>query len=152
MPYNPYSYPGYPHNIQSGTSDITGVSWVSTIDEVKSSHIPFGKQIFMDKNSNLFYVKDYTGSIKAFKFEECELPSTNPENFVTKAEFDQLKEKYEHLVATYSAPAAIQPAQPNADLSANAAVQWNPGASQAAVLQSDCINGNDPITAQQPIG
>ena len=154
MPYNPYS-PSYPYNIQSGTTDLQGVTWVNSLIEVEATRVPYGKQIFMDRNNPYFYVKDYTGVIKCFKFEEVPLPSQNPDNYVTKEEFDQLRMQYEQLVSTVSATTATQPAepaQPYVDHAADVAVPGDTGASQAGVLQQGSPDGAVTITAQQPLG
>lgn len=150
MAYNPFGYPGYAQNIQSGTTDIQGVTWVSSIDEVKPATVPFGKQIFMDRNNDIFYVKDSMGSIKAFSFKEIPIPSNNPADFVTKNEFARLEEKIEQLIATTSAATATQQPQPNADYAADATVQWDAGASQTTVLQPDCVNGTNQVAVEQP--
>lgn len=154
MAYNPYSYPGYTQNISSGTTDLMSVPWVSSIQEVESTRVPYGKQLFMDRNHDYFYVKDYTGLIKCYRFEEAPPPSTytiqDTNNFVTKQEFDELRQKYEQLIAASTDTTATQPTQSNEYSQTNAAVQWNTGASQATVLQSNSTDGADTFATQQP--
>lgn len=139
----PFSGPGY---IQSGTNDIQGVSWVSSIDEVRSASVPFGRKMFMSSMDQIFYVKDSSGSIAAFKFEEIPLPT--PENFVTRKEFDELRSKYESLVQQQSA-AIQQSAQPNAADADGQVVPGNTGASQGSVHQNDSGQGLNPGSGQQ---
>lgn len=57
MTYNPFGYPANNQYIPSGTSGITGVRWVASIDEVNAASIPWGSQIFMDQNRDVFYIK-----------------------------------------------------------------------------------------------
>ena len=139
MDYN--SYGGYPVNtpfgtpgyIQSGTNDIQGVHWVSSIDEVRAASVPFGRKMFMHNNDQIFFIKDSNGSIMSFKFEE--IPQPTPENFVTRQDFEtlnakyaELESKYESLVRQQQTTAVQQPAQSNAVDPANATVSGNTGA------------------------
>lgn len=153
MPYTGYGYPGSP-NISSGTTDITGVPWVSSVDEVRSAQIPFGynRQIFFDYNSNMFYMKWSSGQIRAFSFEEVQLPSTNPANFVSRSEFNDLRSKYEQLVQSINNTAdpvsAGQPAEPVPGASGNEAVSGVTGTGQAGVLPTGPANGTGPVASQ----
>lgn len=148
MAYNPYGYPGYTPTIVSGTADIQGVPWVSTIDEVRSAPVFSGKQMFMDRNANKFYVKDQYGNMKAFEFTEVPLEVT-PDNYVTKQEFEELRSKYEQLVNANWQPAAQPAVQPVADA---ATAQYVTSAGEAGVLQQGGANGNDPCAAQPVVG
>lgn len=152
MAYTGYGYPGMP-NIQSGTSDITGVPWVSSIDEVRAAQIPFGydRQIFFDHNNDIFYMKWSSGQIRAFSFSEIQLPSNNPMNFVSRQEFDDLRSKYEQLVQSIQHPTVgqSQPAESVPGASANEAVPGNTGAGQAAVLPNGTSDGNGSVANQQ---
>lgn len=150
MPYNPYGgYPGFA-NIQSGTSDINGVPQVSSIEEVKAASVPYGVSIFFTKdNSNLFYAKNSNGLIKCFKYQEVPIPSNDPQNFVTKQEFDDLRTKYEQLAQQY---ATVQPAttattvQSSVYNASDAELPGNTGTSEAAILQPGSSDGIDPFT------
>lgn len=151
MPYNPYGYPGYATNIQSGTNDINGVPQVSSIEEVKAATVPYGVSIFFTKgDSNIFYAKNHQGTIKAFKYEEIPIPSNDPQNFVTKAEFDQLRSQYEQLAQQYAAQqsAATQP-RPVVYNEGDPELPGNTGASEATVLQSGGSDGFDAIAVGQ---
>lgn len=146
MSYPNYGFPGYPNNIQSGTADTLGISWVSSIEEVRSYHVPFGKQVFMDRNQDIFYVKNTAGEIKAFSFKETSIPSLSPENYVTKQEFDELRTKYEQLIQQQSAATGTQSFTNNAT---DATVQGITGGSQTAAMQPVSVDGNNANTAQQ---
>lgn len=143
--HTPFGTPGY---IQSGTNDIQGVNWVSSIDEVRAASVPFGKKLFMENNDQVFHVKDSNGSIQSFRFEE--IPQPTPENFVTRKEFDDLRSKYESLVQQQQAAAVQQPAQSNAIDSANAAVSGYSGTSQGAIHQDNSGLGNEQTGIGQP--
>lgn len=149
MQYNSYGSPGYPASyIPSGTADISGVTWVSSFQEVQSSIVPYGKQLYMQRDQDIFYVKDHTGTTKAFKFEEIPLPSNDPSNYVTKKEFEELRQKYEQLVQQQSATTAIQP-EPVAINAGTEELQWNTGASSTGVLQQGGSDGFNPISVEQ---
>lgn len=137
MTYNQFS-PMYPYNIPSGTNDIQGVRWVSSIDEVRATTVPFGRQIFMNQDNDIFYIKDTSGNIRCFEYKETDPPV--PENFVTRKEFDELRSKYEQLVQQQSAN-ANQP-QSVTDHARNAELSGNSGASQGGVLQEGGSYGN----------
>src|SRR5699024_10322222 len=51
-------------------SDIPA-RWVDSYDDVKNSNV-YVATIFMDKNKSKFYIKDETGSIKSYEFNEVE--------------------------------------------------------------------------------
>ena len=152
MPYPTYGNPSFtalPY-IPSGTADIAGVTWVSGFDEARNAIVPYGKQLFMHRNEQQFYVKDHSGAIKAFKFQEIPLPSNDPSNFVTKQEFEELRQKYESLVQqqqqnTY----ATGWNEPVANNATDATVQGFTGTGEAGVLQQDSFNGTDGITVEQ---
>ncbi len=161
MNYNFYGFPGMPmaNNIQSGTSDIQGVPGVSSINEVYSASVPYGKQIFMDRNQYVFYLKDYTGNIKAFSFKEIPVPGVGPnmENYVTREEFDNLRNKYEQLINTDANATTNTTAQPNAQQSTQpvanyATTQYDSTASTTGVLQSGSTDGIDPYTTKSTVG
>ena len=141
MPYN--NYQGYPaYSGQSGTSDLQGVRWVASFDEVKAASVPFGRSLFMETGQDIFYIKDSNGSIKRFAFKETDLPV--PENFVTRKEFDDLKEKYEQLVIqSTAATTAAQFNQSNANTASNEELQWNSGGSQEPVPATGIFNGTE---------
>lgn len=153
MPYNPFGYPAYmaPNNIPSGTNDIQGVRWVASIDEVRAFSVPYGiREIFMKQDEQVFYIKDYTGNIRMFTFEEVEQPK--PENIVTRKEFEELKAKYESLIQQQSTANQFQSAQPVAVNASNAELPGNTGASQAGVLQPNSGYESNGIPVEQPIG
>ena len=151
MAYNPY-YQGNPTYIPSGTTDINGVPQVSSVDEVKAATVPYGVSVFFVRgDSDLFYAKNSLGEIKCFKYQEIPIPSNDPENFVTRAEFDALRKQYEQLSQQHAAiqqPVVIQPVQPNGDHEGHAVVSGDPGAGQGAILQSSGEDGFNPIAAQ----
>lgn len=135
----PYGF-GYPQNIQPGTTGYSGVSEVSSIDEVRAASVPYGVAIFMlNTSDNIFYAKNSQGAIKAFKYEEIAIPSNDPQNFVSRAEFNELKEKYDELARQHATAATTsQPVQPAATaqpVTDVATAQYDTGASNAGVLQ-----------------
>lgn len=149
MPYNqPYGYPGYAMNIPSGTADtINGVPQVSSIDEVRAASVPYGVTIFMTDH-DVFYAKNSQGLIKAFKFEEVPIPSNDPQNFVTREEFDNLRRQYEQLTQQYATATATPiAAQPIAN---TATTQYDSTAGTAGIVQPNSQNGMD-TTASEPI-
>lgn len=150
MAYNPFGYPASNQYIPSGTSDITGVRWVASIDEVNAASIPWGSQIFMDQNRDVFYIKSQSGQIRSFSFEEIEPPK--PETYVTRSEYEDLRSKYEQLVRELDSEPVVQHVESDAGNAADAQLYGNPGAGQAAVLQPDSGYGVDQIAAQQPVG
>lgn len=145
MQYNGYNQ-GYP---MSNTQGISGVTLVTSIDEVRSTPT-FGRQLFMNRDEQIFYVKENDGSIRCFSFEEVPPPSS--ENYVTRQEFDELRSKYEQLIQSTAAAAAQQQQlvqQPNAGNADGSQLQWNSGAGQAAVLPDGGGFGNDAQPAGQ---
>ena len=151
MPYPSYGNPGFttlPY-IPSGTADIAGVTWVSGLQEVQSAIVPYGKQLYMQRDQDIFYVKDHTGSLKAFRFQEIPLPSNDPSNYVTKQEFDELKAKYEQLIQQQPSSSSFQ-SEPVAISATDTELQWNTGASTAGVLQQGSTDGNYGVTVEQP--
>lgn len=102
----------YP-TMQTNVSDIQGIRWVSSIEEVRAASVPWGRAIFMDNTQDVFYIKSSNGSVSAYKFEAIQMPA--PENFVTRQEFDDLKDKYEQLIKS----ASQQSAESNVALSAD---------------------------------
>lgn len=147
MNYNQFS-PMYSQYIPSGTNDIQGVRWVSSIDEVRATTVPFGRQIFMNQDIDIFYIKDTSGNIRCFEYTETEPPV--PENFVTRKEFDELRSKYEQLVQQQSA-STNQP-QSVTNNAGNAELSGYTGASQGGILQASPSNGNGYQPDQQYIG
>lgn len=151
MQYNPFGYSAYmPTNIPSGTNDIQGVRWVASIDEVRAYSVPYGRAMFMNNQDQIFYIKDQSGDIRVFKFEEIEQPK--PENMVTRQEFEELKAKYESLIQQQSTANQFQPAQSNATNASNAELQWNTGASQAGVLQPNSGYESNGVPVEQLVG
>lgn len=147
-----YGYPSYlpgfgNPEITSGTSDIQGVRWVSSLEEVKAASVPFGRSIFMESQENRFHIKDSNGSIRSFTFEE--IPQPTPDNFVTRQEFEDLRRKYESVIQQQSAATVQQPAQPDAADAGDAGIQWDPSAGQGAVLPNGGGNGNEQGANQQ---
>lgn len=147
MQYNQFGGFGYPQNIQPGTTGYSGISEASSIDEVKATSVPYGVSLFMMRDGNIFYAKNSQGIIKCFKYEELPMPSNDPQNFVSRAEFNELKEKYDELIARQygAATTAAQPiqqtaTQPVADVTTT---QYDTGASQAGALQPDSSNEFD---------
>lgn len=153
MSYNPYGIQGIPSYMQSGTTDfIQGVPWVSSVDEVRSASVFYGRQMFIDKNNNVFYIKDTMGQIKAFAFEEVPVPGQaviDPSKYVTKEEFDELRSQYEQLIQQQSAPVTIQSDANNA---ADATIPGDSGTSQAGIFQPGFTNGNGSTASQQLVG
>lgn len=147
MPYSPYGGFGFPQNIQPGTTGYSGVSEASSIDEVRAASVPYGVSLFMMHDGNIFYAKNSQGVIKCFKYEELPIPSNDPQNFVSRAEFNDLKEKYNELIARQYGAAATtaQPIQPTATqpVADVATAQYDTGASQAGALQPDSSNELD---------
>lgn len=152
MPYPYFGNLGYPQlqNTQPGTSGYSGISEVSSIDEVKAASVLYGVSIFMDRNGGHFYAKNSQGLIKAFKYEEIPIPSNDPQNFVSRAEFDQLKEMYNDLASRqYAAAAAAQSvAQSDAANAGSAAVPGNTGASQGTTDPGNSQLWNDTGSGQ----
>lgn len=152
MAYNPYGFTGAPSYIPSGSTDIQGVPVVSSVDEVRSASVLYGRQMFMDLNTDSFYIKDTMGSIKAYSFKEIPVPGQtiiDPSQYVTKEEFDELRSKYEQLIESKQPTAEPVPTQPIIDLAANATVPGDAGTSQAAILQPSTTTWNGPATGQQ---
>lgn len=151
MPYNPYGTPGFPAPyISSGTNDIAGITWVSSLQEVQSAIVPYGKQLFMHRSEKQFFIKDHTGVMKAFKFEEMPLPSNDPANFVTKAEFEELRQKYESLVQQQTNTYTTNWNEPVATNATTEELQWNTGTSTAGVLQQSGTDGINQVPIEQP--
>lgn len=152
MPYNSYGNPSFtalPY-IPSGTADIAGVTWVSSFNEVQAALVPYGKQLFMQRDQNIFYVKDHTGALKAFKFEDIPLPSNDPSNYVTKAEFDELKAKYEQLIQQQQSNTyAANWSEPVAVGSTAEELQRQSTASSGGILQQGSTDGTNAVTAEQ---
>lgn len=150
MPYPNFGNFGYSPNMQPGTSGYSGVSEVSSIDEVKAASVLYGTAVFFDRNGMFFYAKNSQGMIKAFKFEEMPIPSNDPQNFVSRAEFDQLKEMYNELASRqYATAAATQPvAQSDAANAGGTTVPGNTGASQGATDQGNSQLWNDTGSGQ----
>lgn len=151
MTYNAYGNPSFttlPYQ-PSGTAGIAGVTWVSSLQEAQSAIVSFGKQLFMLRDQNIFYVKDSTGALKAFKFEEIPLPSNDPSNYVTKAEFNELRQKYEQLVQQqqFKPTLQLESYATNADAPE---LQHDAGASSTAILQQGSGDGPDRVTVEQP--
>lgn len=150
MQFMPQYGLGYPNNIQSGTTGYSGISEVSSLDEVKAASVPFGVHIYMSNSSNTFYAKNTQGVIKAFKFEEMPMPSNNPENFVTREEFDDLRRQYEQLAQQHATSATAKPipqwtGQPIANV---ATAQYDTTTSATGVMQQDSSNGMDQGTGE----
>lgn len=147
------NFAGYPAYLQptyqSGTNDIQGVCWVSGVDEVRATTVPFGRQMFMHNDEPIFYIKSSNGTIEAFKFEETTIPT--PENCVTREEFDELRSKYESIVQSIQQSQPQQP-QPSPSNASNAGIPGFSGTGQATVYPDNSGFGNDEIPAQQPIG
>lgn len=143
MPYPNFSYPGYPSTIPSGTADTLGISWVTSLDEVRGHNVPFGQHIFMDRNSDIFYAKNPQGEIKAFKFQETPLPGTmQPGDYVTKQEFEDLRNKYEQLIQQQSVATTTAVSEPIIVNATDATVPGNTGTSEAGVLQQSGTDGD----------
>lgn len=144
MPYNPYYPAYYQPNIPSGTNDIQGVGWVTSLDEVRNAVVPFGRKLFMNQNEYIFYVKDSQGNIEVFKFEKsASYGNIDMSGYVTKEEFDKLRSQYEQLIqqqqaANAAANAATIPAatQPNANFAGNAELPGYSGTGQTGVYQA----------------
>lgn len=135
------------NSYKSGTNDIQGVHWVSSIDEARYASVPFGRAMFMNSNVQEFYIKEaMSGSIRVFKFEEVEIPK--PEDFVTKAEFEDLRRKYEQLVQQQQPTATATATESNVDTASNAIIQGDSSASQGAILQTNGKYGGNGISAE----
>ncbi len=150
--YMPFGAP----DTQSGTNDLQGVRWVAGMEEVKAASVPFGRSIFMERNNDIFYVKDTNGNIRSFKYKE--IPQPTPENFVTRQEFDDLRNKYEQLIQSNTATTqpttqqpVIQQPTPQQPITVQPAgsdenVQWDTGTGEATVLSNGSGFGNEQAT------
>lgn len=77
---------------------------VNSFEEAKAYPVMFNSsELLMDNNKDVFYVKSVDGmgkyTISTYKFEqvENERPLT-AEDFVTRAQFDDLNGKIDHLI------------------------------------------------------
>ncbi len=145
MQYNGFGYQAY-SNMSSTQDDISGVRLVSSIDEVRAASV-FGRQLFMHRDEDMFYVKDQNGSIRCFSFEEVQSPPAG--DYVTRKEFDELRSRYEQLIRSAAATPQQQQLVPEPDAgNANGSqLQWNAGAGQASVLPDGGGFGNDAQSA-----
>lgn len=81
----------------------SGIRFVNNIQEVNNCWLVPGTQaIFMDRNKDRFYLKetDFNGfSITTeYEFKKVEYPQEESNNYITKEEFEQWKEKYESII------------------------------------------------------
>lgn len=96
-----YGYQPYPvYQPMPQSQGIAGVRFVNGIDEAKAVAIPYGtKALFMDMNEDAFYIKetDATGAstVDMYTFVKVE---PEHEEYVTRAEFEELKRRYESVV------------------------------------------------------
>lgn len=77
---------------------------VNNFDEAKAYPVMYNNsELLMDNNQDVFYVKSVDGlgkvTIKTYRFEqiENEKPMT-PEDFVTKAQFNELSSKLDTII------------------------------------------------------
>lgn len=75
---------------------------VSGFEEARNYPVMFGSsELLMDNNRDVFYVKsvDALGKqmVSSYKFEKIE--NDNPENYVSKQQFDELAGKIDALIA-----------------------------------------------------
>lgn len=128
MPWGYQPYPIFqPAPQQQG---IAGVRFVNGQDEARTVAIPYGtRALFMDANEDTFYIKetDVAGAstVETYRFEKVEPQRVD---YVTRAEFEELKRAYESALQQNGQPAKQQP-----DAAAYGAYQANqPTAGQAA--------------------
>lgn len=120
-PYNPYINPYYqspviPQQQQQipqpqPQPQSNGITWVSGEIGAKSYLMAPGNTIMlMDSESSKFYIKSTDGAgmptIRTFEYKECVQNAPQAlnsqenqinDNFITRAEFDDLRAKYEEL-------------------------------------------------------
>lgn len=116
--YQPYYQPYPVYQPAPQAQGIAGVRFVSGEEEARSVAIPYGtRALFMDANEDAFYIKETDGA-GASTVEEYEFRKVEPkrEEYVTRAEFDELKEAYES--ALRQSAAGRQPAQQQPDSAA----------------------------------
>ena len=109
MPYQ-WGYQPYPvYQPSPQQQGIAGVRFVNGIGEARSVAIPYGsKALFMDAGEDVFYVKetDMTGAstVDMYRFEKVE----PRDGYVTRAEFEELKEAYESAIRQGAGQPAAQ--------------------------------------------
>lgn len=108
--FNPYgfNYPNYFQQQPQPTPEpqITGVKFVSNIQEANNCNIPLGaKAIFMDKNQDRFYLKetDFNNFSTLTEYEFKKVDSTPKEEktdtgFITREEFEKWRNQYESTI------------------------------------------------------
>lgn len=129
-----YGYQPYPvYQPMPQSQGIVGVRFVNGMDEAKSVAIPYGtKALFMDMNEDAFYIKetDATGAstVDMYTFTKVE---PEHEDYVTRAEFEELKQRYESVVQ--QGQVQQRPAQQQPAVTVDAAHQnYRSGTSQVA--------------------
>lgn len=126
MAYRAWGYQPYPiYQPMPQSQGIAGVRFVNGIDEAKSVAIPYGtKALFMDMNEDAFYIKetDATGAstVDMYTFVKVE---PEHEDYVTRAEFEELKQKYESVVQ--QGQVQQHPAQQQSAITTDAAYPYN---------------------------
>lgn len=106
--FNPYCGQYNPDPCQSSQPQIQGIKFVQNLQEATNCTIPLGsKALFMDKNEDIFYLKetDFNGysTVTRYRFQKYE-PIQESAEYITRAEFDQWKEEYEHSLRINDAP------------------------------------------------
>lgn len=129
---NPYMYgPGYPYaqdNPQQRLAQMeaqyrqqqmmaqqvqpnNGITWVQGIDGARAYMLPANSSaILMDSDGPYFYIKstDNVGmpQVKAYHFEEVgsQPQQIQQQDFVPRAEFEQLKNDFNNLMAQLTTP------------------------------------------------
>lgn len=117
--YQPWGYQPYQiYQPAPQTQGIAGVRFVNGIAEARAVAIPYGsKALFMDAGEDVFYIKgtDAAGAstVDMYTFAKVE---PQHEEYVTRAEFEEMKARYESALQQ----GAGQPAQQQPDRAAYA--------------------------------
>lgn len=149
MPMQPQ--PWSPQRQQAQQNQIDGVRWVNTLDEVNGTTLNLGSSaLFMFTSEPAFAIKSVSPSgvpqVKVFDFHERQ-PVT-PASYVTREEFDKLKEQLNGKPVVQQPAAAAAVNEPDAAHADGSVVPGNTGAGAAGVLQSGGGYGMDSQPAQ----
>lgn len=137
---------------QRSSNEIEGVRWVSSMDEVNGTSIGFGQSaLFMFTGENAFAIKSVSASgvpiTKVFDFKER--VAATPESYVTREEFEKLKEQINGQPVVQPA-ATVNAAEPgNTQHNAgDAVVPGYPASGAGPVLQHGGPDGMDSLATQ----
>ena len=141
-----YNYPYQP--VQTHKNQIQGVRTVRTMDEVNGAQVGFGESVmFMFEDEPTFALKTVSPSgvvtTKLYDFVERQQA---PDAYVTREEFDKLKEQInvQSSIPTDPGTAAITAVNGFVRDHANDAnISGNPGSSEGSVLPTSGIFGLD---------